>query len=205
MSQPVLQNYGKNIEVENGICIPVKEYCRELDTKYVPLTVSFNNRMIVISGSNMGGKTVVLKTLAFLQLLTQMGFYVPADEYKTTVFENLHYIGDLQHKHSAGLSSYGMEIYSFIKSSENVKEKSLYLIDEFAGTTNSHEAEALISAILHDFSTRRKAYALLSTHFMNLPEFAHMSFYRMKGLDSEKYECIINLNHHMILQKELGL
>ena len=188
MNQPVLQNYGKNIEVENGICIPVKEYCTELKTEYYPLNASFNNRIIVISGSNMGGKTVILKTLAFLQILSQMGFYVPADQYKTIVFENLHYIGDLQHKHSAGLSSYGMEIYSFIKSSDKIDEKSLYLIDEFAGTTNSHEAEALISAILHDFSTRRKAYALLSTHFMNLPEFAHMSFYRMKGLDSKKYE-----------------
>jgi DNA mismatch repair ATPase MutS len=188
MKNPILQDYGKNIEIKNGICIPVKDYCVELDTKYYPLNVSFDNRMIVISGSNMGGKTVVLKTVAFLQLLTQMGFYVPAEKYRTTVFDNLHYIGDLHYKHSAGLSSYGMEIYAFIKAAKNVSEKSLFLIDEFAGTTNSHEAEALISAILHDFSTRRKAYAFLSTHFMNLPEFKEMSFYRMKGLDYKKYE-----------------
>ena len=188
MKQPTLQNYGNNIEIRQGTCIPVKNYCEDLKTEYYPLDVSFNNRMIVISGSNMGGKTVVLKTVAFLQILTQMGFYVPADEYKTTVFENLHYIGDLQHKHSAGLSSYGMEIYSFIETAKNLNDKSLFLIDEFAGTTNSHEAEALISAILHDFSTRRTDYAFLSTHFMNLPEFEHMSFYRMKGLDYKKYE-----------------
>jgi len=188
MKQPVLQSYGKNIKIKNGVCIPVKEYCAALETKYYPLNVSFNNRMIVISGSNMGGKTVVLKTVAFLQLLTQMGFYVPAEEYKTTVFENLHYIGDLHSKHSAGLSGYGMEIYSFIKSSESVNEKALYIIDEFAKTTNSYEGEALISAILHNFSTFREAYAFLSTHFMNLPKFKHISFYRMKGLDYNKYE-----------------
>ena len=188
MKKPVLQDYGMNIEIKNGVCIPVKDYCAELDTQYHPLNVSFNNRMIVISGSNMGGKTVVLKTVAFLQILTQMGFYVPADEYRTTVFDNLHYIGDLQHKHSAGLSSYGMEIYSFIEASRKSNDKSLFLIDEFAGTTNSHEAEALISAILHDFSTRCTAYTFLSTHFMNLPEFEYMFFYRMKGLDYEKYE-----------------
>ncbi|MCP4179136.1 MAG: hypothetical protein GY756_15355 [bacterium] len=188
MKQTVLQKYGNNIEIRNGVCIPVKGYCSELNIKYYPLNVSFNNRMIVISGSNMGGKTVVLKTIAFLQLLTQMGFYVPADEYKTTIFDNLHYIGDLKHKHTAGLSSYGMEIYSFINSSSNIKEKALYLIDEFAGTTNSYEAEALISAILYEFSTIRKAYAFLSTHFMNLPEFKYISFFRMKGLDYDKFE-----------------
>jgi DNA mismatch repair ATPase MutS len=187
MKQPTLQNYENNIEIRQGTCIPVKNYCEDLETEYYPLDVSFNNRMIVICGSNMGGKTVVLKTVAFLQILTQMGFYVPADEYKTTVFENLHYIGDLHHKHSAGLSSYGMEIYSFIEAAEKLKDKALFLIDEFAGTTNSHEAEALISAILYDFSSRRTAYAFLSTHFMNLPEFEYMSFYRMKGLDYEKY------------------
>jgi DNA mismatch repair ATPase MutS len=188
MQKPILQEYGKNIDIKNGKCIPIMEYCKTLDTEYVPLNAVFNNQMIVISGSNMGGKTVVLKTVAFLQLLTQLGFYVPAEEYKTTIFENLHYIGDLSYKHSAGLSSYGMEIYSFIKAYENKNKKSLYLIDEFAGTTNSHEAEALISSILHSFSSQQKAYAFLSTHFMNLPSFPKLSFYKMKGLDYKKYE-----------------
>ena len=192
MQKPILQEYGENIEIKDGKCIPVMEYCKSLDTEYFPLNALFNNRMIVISGSNMGGKTVVLKTVAFLQLLTQMGFYVPASEYKTTVFENLHYIGDLSYKHSAGLSSYGMEIYSFIEAFENKNKKSLYLIDEFAGTTNSFEAEALISAILHNFSSQQEVYSFLSTHFMNLPEFEHSSFYRMKGLNSEKYEKYYN-------------
>ncbi|MCF7790626.1 MAG: hypothetical protein K9M56_01385 [Victivallales bacterium] len=187
MQKPVLQEYGCNIEVKEGRSIPVMEHCLELETIYYPLNVLFKNRMIVISGSNMGGKTVVLKTIAFLQVLTQMGFFVPAKEYKTTVFENLHYIGDLHHEHSSGLSSYGMEIFSFIQSCRITNEKALYLIDEFAGTTNSHEAEALITAILNDFSTRKIAYAFLSTHFMNLPEFDEMCFYRMKGLDYKKY------------------
>ena len=182
MVKPILAAYGENIEIEDGFCVPVKESCDGLGTEYYPLNVSFNNRMIVVSGSNMGGKTVVLKTVAFLQLLTQMGFYVPAKNYRTVVFENLHYIGDLSHKHSAGLSSYGMEIYEFIKCAESDNEKTLFFIDEFAGTTNSFEAEALISAILSRFSEKNNVYSFLSTHFMNLPEFKNLSFYRMKGI-----------------------
>ncbi len=188
MVKPTIAACGENIKIQKGVCIPVKENCFRLGTEYYPLDVAFNNRMIVVSGSNMGGKTVVLKTVAFLQLLTQMGFYVPAEKYKTVVFEKLNYIGDLSHKHSAGLSSYGIEIYELIKCVKTNEEKTLFFIDEFAGTTNSFEAEALISAILSRFSEQGNVYSFLSTHFMNLPEFENLSFYRMKGLDSDKYE-----------------
>ena len=185
--KPEIMQFPSRIEVSEGVCLPVKNYCSELKTEYYPLDIEFDNRVIIISGSNMGGKTVVLKTIAFLQLLTQMGFFVTAKKYRTVIFKNLNYIGDLNHQINKGLSSYGMEIYALINTMKSLNEESLYLIDEFAGTTNSFEAEALLTSMLKNFGCNKNIFAFFSTHFMNLPDTENVSFYKMKGLNYKKF------------------
>jgi dsDNA-specific endonuclease/ATPase MutS2 len=82
------------IAVRAGRFLPCEESCARLGTDYVPLDAVFDTRATVIFGSNMGGKTVVLKTLAFLQLCVQMGLYVPAAAYATRLFHHFHYLGE---------------------------------------------------------------------------------------------------------------
>ena len=112
----------------------------------------------------MGGKTVVLKTAAFFQVLAQMGFFVPAEYYQTQVFKKISFAGNLSDEDTDGLSGFGLEMRSFIEST-GLAEKSLIFMDEFAKTTNSSEATSLLSAIIETFSKNPNAFMFVSTHF----------------------------------------
>ena len=187
LKRPRLNEYSSPIAIKNGRLVPLEAKCKKMKVDYTPLTTNVSNRINVIHGSNMGGKTVILKSVAFLQLLTQMGFYIPADDYNTVIFDHLFYIGDDNDASVDGLSSFGMEMYNFIESTKEGTERSLYLLDEFARTTNTKEAEALISGILNSFVNSER-YAFFSTHYMNLPASNNVSFYRMKGLNKTSFE-----------------
>jgi DNA mismatch repair ATPase MutS len=190
MTRPLIAPRGSNISVEQGRFIPQILKCSAMKTSYQPLTVSFANPIIVIHGSNMGGKTVLLKTIGFLQLLTQMGFHVPADEYRAPLFRNIHHIGETGQDYLQGLSSFGLEIFNFMNtwnSGEN-SDSRLYLIDEFARTTGSREATALIQAILSRFSEIGGIHCFMSTHFMELNPIESTSFYKMKGLNHTSFQ-----------------
>jgi DNA mismatch repair protein MutS2 len=187
MSKPSLDE-NANITILNARYLPLANKCTKLGTTYTPLTAEFDQHTIVVTGSNMGGKTMLLRTIGFMQVLTQMGFWVPADHYSTTIFENISYIGEDLSDKVEGLSSFGFEIHNISEALEEKNSNSLMLIDEFAKTTNSLEAKAIIAAMLKSFSLNKSITCFLSTHFMELPQFSEVSFYKMKGLDYKEYE-----------------
>lgn len=185
MTRPQLQDWGAPIWVQDGRFVPQVERCRELDLPYTPVNARFDRRVTVIHGANMGGKTVMLKSLAFFQALAQLGFFVPCGGFHTVVFEAIHCLGSAAHEPVGGLSSFGQEIYGFSRAQQD--HNALYLLDEFARTTNSREAQALISAVLHHLNGRDDCYAFLATHYAGLPTLPHVAYQRMKGLDEAKY------------------
>ncbi|GLH72855.1 hypothetical protein GETHLI_13570 [Geothrix limicola] len=169
-----------------GRFLPCEEACRTLGTDYVPLDARFEDSATVIFGSNMGGKTVALKTLAFLQFCTQMGLFVPAEAFCTRLFQHLHYLGEGQADRPArGLSGFGFEIRSFVEAMADFDRPTLVLFDEFARTTNSLEAEAILSAVLEHIASRPGVVALFSTHFRGVRRLSGVSYLRMKGLNRE--------------------
>lgn len=172
------------LAVESGRLLPCEEACRTLGTRYQPLDAEFATSATVLSGSNMGGKTVVLKTLAFLQLCAQAGLFVPARRFATRVFTRFHYVGEGADREEArGLSGFGFEIQQFKAAWADFAHPTLALFDEFARTTNSQEAEALISAALEDMVGRASLVALFSTHFRGVRRIPGVRFLRMHGLD----------------------
>lgn len=172
------------LEIVAGRFLPCLEQCRVLGTDYQPLEARFDTSATVLSGSNMGGKTVVLKTLAFLQLCVQAGLFAPAKRFATRLFERFHYVGEGADREEArGLSGFGFEIQQFKAAWNDFGHATLALFDEFARTTNSQEAEALISAALEDMVGRPALVALFSTHFRGVRRVPGVRFLRMQGLD----------------------
>lgn len=165
--------------------IPLQEECDNQNVEYTELNADFDAANIVISGSNMGGKTVVLQTILFAQLLTQMGFFIPAESMETHIFSSINLIGGINENRNSGLSSFGGEIMNFITAGK--EGKILYIIDEFARTTNTAESYALNSALLKSFSENVGVYSFSSTHLDSLPELKNLSFWSVKGLDYDKY------------------
>lgn len=183
LSKPQLNS--KNIKCKNAFFIPLKLELEKMKIKYTPLSFDFKKRINVITGSNMGGKTIVLKTIAQLQLMAQMGLYVPAEFYSAPVFKTIETTNS--ENEISGLSSFAMEITNLIDILK--KEKPILIfMDEFARTTNIKEGKAIFSAILEEFSQEEDVYLFTATHFSELKTLENMDFLSMKGFDRNKFE-----------------
>jgi len=185
LCRPTLVSEGP-VRIRGGRFVPCEENCRRLGTRYQPLEASFDTSTTVLFGSNMGGKTVVLKTLAFLQTCAQMGLYVPAQSFTTRVFQRFHYVGEgCDRGPTQGLSGFGFEVRQFQEVWKDLDRPTLALFDEFARTTHSREAEALISAALEALAGKPGLVALFSTHFRGVRRFPGVRYQRMKGLNRQ--------------------
>lgn len=140
----------------------------ELGLRYQPVDIDITSGVTLITGANMAGKTVLLKSVGTAQLMAQCGFFVPAQEAETMVFDAVATsIGDEQNEMN-GLSSYASEI---IKISDIVRrsrsERLLALVDEPARTTNPIEGKALVQSII-TIMEQGPSVCLITTHYGQL-------------------------------------
>lgn len=132
--------------------------------------VDFDFRMGVpatIIGANMGGKTVVLKTLCLMQYLFQFGFALPAAEARMAIYDEIAFcIGDEQSEQK-GLSSFAAEMVRIDRMLDKVESgvRVLALVDEPARTTNPVEGSALVSALLGLLADKKNLTLVLTTHY----------------------------------------
>ena len=131
----------------------------------VPTTLELDQeqRTLLISGPNTGGKTVALKTAGLLALMTQAGLPVPAKEAEFPIFDQvLADIGDHQSL-AESLSTFSGHIAAIRSMLENATADSLVLIDELGRATDPEEGGALGVVVL-DALRRAGAFTLASTH-----------------------------------------
>lgn len=188
LSRPLLHKYPSPIKLTKARFLPLEEKLAESGFKYTPLTAAFSRRVNVIYGSNMGGKTVALKTLAFMQLLAQSGFFTPAAAFETCVFDGAAFMGGAEMETAGGLSSFGLEMNDFAEAHARLKGENLLLVmDEFARTTNSEEAAALLGAMLQDLGSKASAFTFLATHFSGLKAGKGSAAFKMRGFDTAAF------------------
>lgn len=142
--------------------------------KVVPLNIKLDKeqRILLISGPNAGGKSVTLKTLGLIQYMYQCGLLVPMREDSTIgIFKNVFIdIGDEQSLEN-DLSTYSSHLTNmkyFLTFSE---KKTLFLIDEFGTGTEPSLGGAIAESILEDLN-KSGAYGAINTHYTNLKAFA---------------------------------
>jgi DNA mismatch repair protein MutS2 len=139
----------------------------------VPLTLALNNqqRQLIISGPNTGGKTVALKTTGLLGMMAQAAIPVPAIEAVFPLFDSfLADIGDAQ-SIEQNLSTFSAHITNLERISQLAGEQSLVLLDELGSATDPEEGAALAVAIAGYFLDRH-AWCLISTHHTSLKLYA---------------------------------
>ena len=135
-----------------------------------PQTIELNteNRIIVISGPNAGGKTISLKTVGLLQLMLQCGILIPVHERsKTFLFDRiLTDIGDNQSIENH-LSTYSYRLKNMNYFLKKCNGKTLFLIDEFGTGSDPELGGALAEIFLEEFY-HREAFGIITTHYSNL-------------------------------------
>jgi DNA mismatch repair protein MutS2 len=138
-----------------------------------PVSVDLDptRRILVISGPNAGGKTVVLKTIGILALMAQSGIPVPADEATLPIFDQiLADIGD-QQSIANHLSTFSAHVLSIKSMLESATPQSLILLDEIGSSTEPGEGAALAKAVLERFR-EIGCLAIATTHYNRLKVYA---------------------------------
>lgn len=160
--------FKDNMNIINGYHPVLKKLIN--DVVSLNLQLNGSRKILLISGPNAGGKTIVLKTTGLLVLMAKCGLFVPADEGTTLPFYNEVYadIGDEQSIESS-LSTFAAHIKQ-IKGSLDGSQNSLVLLDELMSQTSVEEGSALAIAILEHYAKRGNT-VLATTHNEDLKIF----------------------------------
>ena len=130
-------------------------------------------RILLITGSNTGGKTVSLKTLGLLSIMNQSGLFIPADHGSILpIFHNIFAdIGDEQ-SIEASLSTFSAHITQVISIIKHCGLNDLVLLDELGSGTDPEEGSALAVSIL-EFFRQKGTLMMVSTHYNELKNYAY--------------------------------
>jgi DNA mismatch repair protein MutS2 len=150
-------------------------YNQKNQKKTIPVSITLNDqqRILVISGPNAGGKTVTLKTIGLLQLMVQSGLLVPVDpSSEFGIFKQLMiHIGDEQSLEFE-LSTYSSHLTSMKHFMENANGRTLFFIDELGSGSDPNLGGAFAEVILEELA-RKHAIGVVTTHYLNLKVMAN--------------------------------
>ncbi len=179
-------NDEREINKPTGVLKLVEARHPLLGDTAVPLSIEIGRdfSILVITGPNTGGKTVALKTIGLLSLMTQCGIPIPAAQgSQIPIFDNIFAdIGDEQSIEQT-LSTFSWHMSNIVRIVNHATRKSLVLLDELGTSTDPVEGSALAVAVLRHFLSRR-TLTVATTHFSEVKAFAHST----KGLENASFD-----------------
>ncbi len=138
------------------------------ETKSQAIRMNQNQRMMVISGPNAGGKSITLKTVGLLQLMLQSGLLIPVNENsKACFFQQIFSdIGDNQSIENE-LSTYSYRLQRMNHFLKGSNHRTLLLLDEF-GTGSDPELGGALAEVFFEELYKKSAFAVITTHYSNI-------------------------------------
>jgi len=163
------------IHVHQGFHPLLKLKLAEQGASPVPLNLKLDNehRILIISGPNAGGKTIVLKSLGLFLLMLKTGYLIPV--HPSSEFYLFHFlqvdIGDNQSLEN-DLSTYSAKLVFMEQLLRLANQNTFILIDEFGSGTEPLIGGAIAEAVLEELN-HKKAYGIITTHYSNIKGLAH--------------------------------
>ena len=170
---PVLHD-GDDIEIKNGRHPIVEVFINE---SFIPNDIYLNNstdRLMIITGANMGGKSTILRQVALIQILAQIGSFVPATQARLPILDRIWTRVGASDDLASGRSTFMVEMTETAAILHNATPRSLVLLDEIGRGTSTFDGLSIAWAVaeyLHD-STEHSAKTMFATHYHELTELA---------------------------------
>jgi DNA mismatch repair protein MutS len=155
------------IDIRNGRHLVVEQV---IDTPFIAndLVMSERQRLLVITGPNMGGKSTYMRQAALITILAHIGSFVPADSLRIgpidRIFTRIGASDDL----AGGRSTFMVEMTETATILNNASEKSLVLMDEIGRGTSTFDGLSLAWAAAHHMGEKVRAFTLFATHYFEL-------------------------------------
>jgi DNA mismatch repair protein MutS2 len=166
---------------EGARFLPLESELRGVGRSFTPLDLDLHDAA-VLTGPNMGGKSVCLLTCGFVATCAAFGLPVPASRARIALFDRIGWLGTGRSAHVGGLlSSFAQEVLALKELLAIDAPRLLLLVDEFARTTTPHEGKALSIALLERLRARQ-ACALVATHLEGLAAAAGVRHFAVRGL-----------------------
>ena len=176
------------VAAENGYCCPEVDAGNEIVIRegrhpvvekevkegFVPNDVRLdkNNRLMLITGPNMSGKSTFMRQTALIVLMSQLGSFVPAREAKIGIVDRIFTRVGAYDDLSMGQSSFMVEMSETANILNNATERSLIILDEIGRGTSTLDGVSIAWSVGEYVNTRLKAKTMFATHFYELTELA---------------------------------
>jgi len=148
---------------------------------FTSTSVNIKSGTTIITGANMGGKSVTLKTIALNLLMGMMGFFIFAKKAAFPILDFIYFVSDDLQSVSKGLSTFGAEIIKLKKIIEDVKEGEGFIsLDEFARGTNPIEGSYIVESV-SKYLNKFSSISLIATHYDGVAK-EDMEHYQVVGL-----------------------
>ena len=170
---PVLHD-GDEIEIKNGRHPVVEAF---LGSSFIPNDILMNNstdRLLILTGANMGGKSTILRQVALIQILAQIGSFVPAASARLPILDRIWTRVGASDDLASGRSTFMVEMTETAAILHNASPRSLILLDEIGRGTSTFDGLSIAWAVaeyLHN-SPEHSAKTLFATHYHELTELA---------------------------------
>lgn len=171
--QPTLTD-GDEIFIKAGRHPLVEAF---IDKEFIPNNFKMNNstdRLLIITGANMGGKSTLLRQIALIQILAQIGSFVPADSAELPIIDRIWTRVGASDDLASGRSTFMVEMTETATILHNATPRSLILLDEIGRGTSTFDGLSIAWAVaeyLHN-SPEHSAKTLFATHYHELTELA---------------------------------
>ncbi len=166
---------------------PVIEHHLPLGEAYVPNDIFLDNKstqIMMITGPNMAGKSALLRQVAIISIMAQMGSFVPAEEARLGIIDKVFTRVGATDNISSGESTFMVEMNETASIMNNISERSLILMDEIGRGTSTYDGISIAWALAEYLHTNPIASpkTLFATHYHELNELTN-SFERIKNFN----------------------
>ena len=181
---PKLVEHHESAAIQNAFHPLITAMLEKHGLSFTPISIELHKGTTVLSGANMGGKSVALKTIFLALLMTQMGYFPFCESLQTPLFDFFAFESSHEGDLHRGLSSFGLEavqIRNHYRKSQS--QKGLILMDEPCRGTNPSDATAIVQALCNTYGKSSSTF-LIATHY-HVRKSSGIRFYQVRGINPE--------------------